>query len=461
MFAVILSFGAVPSVTAAAPEKAASDSAAPAAPEKVEVEPVAKDVDISERLVGIYQATGWFEAIDASVRDGVVFLTGSTTQDKYRDWAESLAQKTEGVVAVVNQIEVKLPDRWDFTPAGDELREMSQNLIRSLPILVVALLVLMASVLAARLVRGGMQHMLQARIKSQLLRDVAARTCGILLLLLGLYLVLRISGLSRLAVTVVGGTGLVGLVLGIAFRDITENFLASLFLSMQNPFREGDLVDVGGTLGFVEKLTSRTTVLTTPDGVQVQIPNATVFKSTIRNLTSNPHRQDSFIVGIGYDDAIQTAQEAALRVLTGHPAVLADPEPWVLVDGLGASTVNLKVYYWMDIHAHSLLKVRSSLIRLVKNAFVEVGVSIPDEAREIVFPKGVPVRMLEAEHPDATLRSTKAVPPDIKDKDIATAGEKSLQSEASEIKRQGRIGWVPEQGENLLADVHPNPAAGT
>jgi small conductance mechanosensitive channel len=54
--------------------------------------------------------------------------------------------------------------------------------------------------------------------------------------LLGLYIVFQIAGLTRIALTVIGGTGLLGLILGIAFRDITENFLSSIFLSMQNPF---------------------------------------------------------------------------------------------------------------------------------------------------------------------------------------------------------------------------------
>ncbi len=65
-------------------------------------------------------------------------------------------------------------------------------------------------------------------------------------LLLGLFLVLRMTGLTRLAMTVLGGTGLFGLVIGIDFRDIAENFLARILLSMNNPFRYGDLIEVGG-----------------------------------------------------------------------------------------------------------------------------------------------------------------------------------------------------------------------
>jgi len=81
-------------------------------------------------------------------------------------------------------------------------------------------------------------------------------------------------------------------------------------------------------------------------------------------------------------------------VLADHPAVLKEPEPWVLADSLGASTVNLKVYFWLNGRETRWLKVRSAVIRLVRRANQEQGISMPDEAREVVFPKGVPVTVL-------------------------------------------------------------------
>jgi small-conductance mechanosensitive channel len=85
----------------------------------------------------------------------------------------------------------------------------------------------------------------------------------------------------------IGGTGLIGLVVGIAFRDITENFLASVFLSMQRPFETGDLLEVSGVTGYVQQLNMRTTILMTLDGNLVQIPNANVYKSNLRNFTAS------------------------------------------------------------------------------------------------------------------------------------------------------------------------------
>ena len=145
----------------------------------------------------------------------------------------------------------------------------------------------------------------------------------------------------------------------------------------------------------------RTTILMTLDGNLTQIPNATVYKTILSNFTTNTNRREDFVVGIGYGDAINEAQEIARKVLADHPAVLKDPEPSVLADSLGSATVNLRVYFWLNGCEHSWLKVRSSVIRLVKGAFQNRGVSMSDETREVVFPQGIPVTILAQKPTDA------------------------------------------------------------
>jgi small-conductance mechanosensitive channel len=263
--------------------------------------------------------------------------------------------------------------------------------------------------------------------------------------------------------TVVGGTGLVGLALGIAFRDITENFLASIFLSMQQPFETGDLIEVSGETGFVQQLNVRTTVIITQEGNLVQIPNATVYKSTICNFTSNPKRRENFVVGIGYDDSIDKAQEVARTILADHPAVLNDPEPLVLADSLGAATVNLRIYFWLNGKEHSWLKVRSSVIRLVKRAFQQNGISMPDEAREVVFPKGIPVSLLKTEsdetHDVASSwpSNTVTVPEELDT--VSTKAEAGLSSEAGELEEQARQAQPLNNEGNLLQSARADPVA--
>ena len=431
--------------------KAPEDLSEP--PAKVEVQGVVRDVEIRQRLADILETTGWFGAPEVRVQDGIVFLKGTTETDESRTWAGNLARNTEGVVAVVNQIEVVATTIWDFAPAFGVLSALVRSFVRMLPLIVVAIVVIATSGIIAKLTVHVLRRRLRTRALSSLMREVAARTGGVLVVVVGLYLVLRIAGLTQLAFTVVGGTGLIGLALGIAFRDITENFLASLFLSLQQPFREGDLVEVANITGYVQRLTSRTTVLMALDGNQVQVPNATVFKSTIRNFTSNPNRRDDFIVGIGYDDSISAAQEVALEVLAEHPAILKEPEPLVLVENLGSSAVNLRVYFWFDGSRHSSPKVKSSVIRLIKKALQDSGVSMPDESRGVTFPHGLPLHRNGGQgvsEPTGRTRKKVASEPET----VATKGEAGLQCDAEEIKEQARNSWTP--GENLLT---PPPSA--
>jgi small-conductance mechanosensitive channel len=411
---------------------------------KVDVQPVARDDEIRQRIADILAATSWFGEPGVAVQEGIVFLKGTAENDESRHWAGDLAKNTEGVVAVINHMTVAETTVWDFDPAFQVLNDLARGFVRLLPLIVVAVVVIAISWVCARLTVSLLRRGLLDRPLSRLLREVIARAGGIIVMLAGLYLVLRIAGLTQLALTVVGGTGLIGLVLGIAFRDITENFLASLFLSLQQPFREGDLVEIATVTGYVQRLTSRTTVLMTLDGNQAQVPNSTVFKSTIRNFSSNPNRRDDFIVGIGYDDSIPFAQEVALKVLADHPAVLQEPEPLVLVENLGPSTVNLRVYFWLDGGLHSWLKVKSSVIRLIKRAFQESGITLPDEAREVTFPQGVSVHVIDSEEAVKPAQAKPVGQPET----VMTKAEAGLQSEAGEIKEQARRSWTP--GENLL-----------
>jgi hypothetical protein len=102
----------------------------------------------------------------------------------------------------------------------------------------------------------------------------------------------------------------------------------------------------------------------------VQIPNATVYKSTITNFSGNDSRRAEFTVGIGHDSPSAKAQSLIMDVLRNHPAVMADPEPLVLVDELGPASVNLKASYWFDSATYAPNKINSALLRISKDAFL-------------------------------------------------------------------------------------------
>ncbi len=438
-------------LTCLVPPTMAQEVAPAAPPQAVKVIPEASDAKIEERLLRILNSTGWFDATRVSVRDGVVFLDGTAETQEHRAWAGTLAEKTQGTVAVVNRIKADADVGSTFARAGEEFKNFYGQVVQSWPLVALATLIVLATWLIARLVAMAVRSLFAGRIESPLLLSVVARAFAIPVFLLGLYFVLQFSGLTRLAITVLGGTGLIGIIIGFGLRDIAENFLASILLSVRNPFHAGDLIDVGGHSGVVQNLNVRSTVLLTLDGNQVQIPNSIVYKSIIKNYSSIPSRRAEFAVGIGYDSSAAKAQVLIAAVLREHPAVLETPEPLVLVEELGPATVNLRVYYWFDSAAYSPYKINSALLRQTKNALVNGGIELPDAAREVIFPKGVPVIQMTSKEqvlPKAGSSASAARAAD--EMSDTTPSEGGLSNETVEMRQQQSEGNLPEAQENLL-----------
>jgi small conductance mechanosensitive channel len=424
----------------------------PEAPQQVDVEPTAEDEEIAQRLARILHATEWFIDPQVEVRDGVVFLDGQTRREPRREWAGNLARNTQDVVAVVNRIEVLPRALFDFSPAWAEIRSLWRGTIQALPVIIFGAVVLVLSWWLATLIARLASAILRPRLDSSLLTRITSRVLAIPVFLLGLYLVLQVAGLTGLALTVLGGTGIVGVVIGFAFRDIAENFLASILLSMRRPFRSQDVIEVAGHTGIVQQMNTRSTILMTVDGNHIQIPNATVFKNTIVNYTANPNRRADFVVGIGYENRISQTQELLAQVISDHPAVLETPEPLVLVDELGAATVNLRIYFWFDGTQYAPHKIKSSLMRLTKRTLENAGISMPDEAREVIFPEGLPIVQDKQERIDGTRAAERKSTTSLSAEPVSTSAEGDLRSSEREIRQQAEHARIPEDGNNLLEE---------
>lgn len=448
---ILLSTGTLAQSQTSLPSSAEPADPAVTPKTPVTVAPAANDRDISRRLEGILKSTGWFEAPRVSVREGVVSLDGATNTQEHKNWAGDLAEKTQDVVAVVNRLKVLTDVADTFERAGAEFKGLYRQTVQSWPLVVLSICILVITWLLAKLVALLARHFLSRRVTSPLLLTVMARAFSVPFFLLGVYFVLQVAGLTRLALTVLGGTSLIGIMIGFAFRDIAENFLASLLLSVRNPFRSGDLVEVAGHTGIVQNLNTRTTILLTLDGSHVQIPNAIVYKNTIENFSSNPNRRATFTISIGYESSAAKAQKLVSQILNDHPAVLDAPEALVLVEELGAATVNIRISYWFDSTTYSPAKITSALLRQAKNVLNEGEIILPDPAREVVFPKGVPVTLLkqsiERRAPSHSIKLGETALGDDDDSE-ATEGEGNLSSETKEIRAQSE--GARETNVNLL-----------
>jgi small conductance mechanosensitive channel len=172
-----------------------------------------------------------------------------------------------------------------------------------------------------------------------------------------------------------------GLAIGLAFQGTLSNIAAGIMLLIFRPFKVGQFIDAAGVSGTVESITLFMTELNTADNVHIIIPNAQLWGAAVKNFSHNSTRRVDIDVGIGYGDDIAIAFQVLKDLVTSDDRVSADPEPSVVVTGLGDSAVNLQVRAWCA--ASDYWPLRFDLTRQVKESLDKAGISIPFPQRSI------------------------------------------------------------------------------
>ncbi|MDX1469820.1 MAG: mechanosensitive ion channel family protein, partial [Acidimicrobiia bacterium] len=174
-----------------------------------------------------------------------------------------------------------------------------------------------------------------------------------------------------------GLLGLLGLALALALQEVLSNFIAGVMLSLQRPFRVGDEIKTAGYEGRVEDVSLRTTTMRTFDGVQVHVPNATVWEEPIENFTTLGLRRTTLPVGVGYETDLDATKALLVETVRSVEGVEADPAPQAFVHEFGDSSINYAVHYWHQPQRASEWSVRDEVARKIKKALDKADVEIP------------------------------------------------------------------------------------
>ncbi|MCB2077893.1 MAG: mechanosensitive ion channel [Novosphingobium sp.] len=350
------------------------------------------DDRIAQRIRGIFAEIEGLENVGVDAQSGVVTLTGRVGP-KNMDRAEAIAARVAGVVTVENRLERDLEVSRNLDPAIGGLEERFNSAVRAAPLVGVAILVALAIALLGYLI-AGLGRFWQRVSPNAFLAEMIATAIRFGFIVLGIVIALDILGATALLGAVLGGAGVIGIALGFAMRDTIENYVASLMLSLRQPFRANDHVVIDNLEGVVIRLTSRATVLMTLDGNHLRIPNGTVFKAVILNYTRNPQRRFEFDLGIDAEDDPNAARHLGVEVLKSLDFVLDDPAPTARVEQVGDSNIVIKFLGWIDQEDTDWYKARSRAIPAVKDALEEAGFALPEPIYRLRFdtppPGGVP-----------------------------------------------------------------------
>ncbi|UHQ19225.1 mechanosensitive ion channel [Lysobacter sp. KIS68-7] len=390
----------------------------------------AHDREIGRRVDARLDKEPALGRVEASVVDGVALLHGEVVRQEDAKLAESIAAQTRGVTRVENRIELstRLSDRF-----GVALQAVGDKLVRLLaatPLLVIAVGIVFAAAWIGRVLSRRTRWWLgHVHSQNPYLEGLVQRVVQWLTLVCGLLIALDLLGASSLVGAVLGSAGVAGLVLGFAFKDIAENYVAGILLSLRRPFAPGDHVLIDRVHeGKVVALTSRATLLMTLDGNQLALPNALVFRSVVLNFSENPKRRFDFLVPLDPSASVSDAQRIGLAAMQGIDGLLADPPPYTLITEYLPDRMSVQFLGWVDQKRTSVPRVRSEGMRRVKRALDDAGIRRA----------GVPVSAPKPAVPDYT-------PP------ADTSADREIDAQLAQAQRA-------KDAENLLDDRDTPPS---
>lgn len=344
----------------------------------------ADDAAIAQRIREILNELGNYEDVRVDVSEGVVSFDGTTTSAIEASELETLAGRVEGVVAVKNDVVETADIGRRLDPAIERFQARLTQLIAFLPLagiaLVVAVFVSWIGMWIAR-ARQPWERLAPNAFIAELYRQIVR----IVFVLGGMVIALDILNATALLSTILGAAGIIGLALGFAVRDTVENFIASVMLSIRQPFRPNDTVEINGDEGKVIRLTSRATILLSFDGNHIRIPNSTVFKSRIINYSQNTERRFMFSIMIDRNTDLGKARSLVEETVQALPFVLTEPAASVWIDTFETSGVSLVITGWIDQHETSMVLAKGEAIRQVKGVLSDAGIVMTDSAQVIVM----------------------------------------------------------------------------
>ena len=264
---------------------------------------------------------------------------------------------------------------------SSSITDLILGIVAWLPRLLGALLLALIFWLLARIARAVTRRLTRSPEIDANVRQLILAVAFYGVWALGTLAILSALGVdsSSIAATV----GVSGFVLGFAFKDVLSHFFAGLMLLSSRQLTIGGQIVVKEFEGTVESIDLRAVKLRLFDGRVVIIPNGDVFNSAVISNTANATRRREFRVSIGLQDDARAAIALALRTVNAVEGVLDEPAAQVVASdisapvGLGASSVELRVFFHVASDNPRYFDILSECILRVKEAFEHAGITMP------------------------------------------------------------------------------------
>ncbi|MDF1815903.1 MAG: mechanosensitive ion channel family protein [Verrucomicrobiales bacterium] len=266
--------------------------------------------------------------------------------------------------------DITIPDR--LRPAVDALLTRSEAIFASLIIIFGGFLL---SVLLGRIAIRPWRRYLSKQAMMVLRKGIAY----------GIFVIVVMMVLQEFEVkltAILGAAGILGIAIGFAAQTSLSNIISGIFLLCEKPFQVGDVIQVGGERGVVESIDMLSLTLRTFDNLSIRLPNETLVKGQLTNITRHPIRRYDIKLSVGFKEDPERIIEVIRDIADENSHVLVEPDPLVAFTGFGESGLEFTLGVWHE--KNDFIEMRNSILSSIKKRFDAEGIEIPYPHRVVL-----------------------------------------------------------------------------
>lgn len=276
-------------------------------------------------------------------------------------------------------------------PLLEKVHSIWIGFVKLLPQLGIALVVILLTWVAAVVLRRAVRSLLRRSGIRQSLQQLTVTLVQTLVWIGGFIVAITIIFPSLTPAKMLAALGLGSIAVGLAFKDIFENFLAGTMIMLRKPMRIGDFIECEGVTGRVEDITIRDTYIRKTDDQLVMLPNAFLYKNPVYVITDKDLRRHQIVCGVAYDVDLDDAKQVIRDAVEGIEEIDTERGVDVFAREFNASSMDFTVRWWAESKPRDMHESRDRVVRAVKRALDEAGMEIPFPYRTLTFKEPVPL----------------------------------------------------------------------
>lgn len=280
-----------------------------------------------------------------------------------------------------------------YKPLESKFVDLWTGFVQALPLLGIAVVLLILTAIVVAIATRAIQIPLnRANIRSSL-KDLLVTLLRVTLWTLGILISTIVIFPSLTPAKLLAALGLGSVAIGLAFKDIFENFFAGILIMLRKPMNIGDFIECEGVQGKVENISVRETYVRQTDDQLVLVPNSFLFKNPLTVLTDKTLRRYDLVVGVAYGEKVNDARDVIRQAVESVETVKQNMGIEIYANEFNSSSVDFVVRWWSKPTPKDGFITRDEVVTAIKYALDNAGIEIPFPYRTMTFKEPLAIEM--------------------------------------------------------------------